>query len=188
VMTDIARDLSLLAEQNQHALDDPRVQVVNQDAMFWLRDTDEAPYDVVIVDFPDPNSFSLGKLYTTRFYRLLQRKLTPDAVAVVQATSPMYARKSFWCVATTMEDVGFFVRGYHAAVPSFGEWGYVLASPKPFDVPRQLPQRELRFLNPETLASLFVFSADMSRVPTDVNRLNNQVLVAYYDEEWSRWH
>lgn len=188
VMTDIARDLTLLAEQNQHALDDPRVQVVNQDAMIWLRDTDEAPYDVVIVDFPDPNSFSLGKLYTTRFYRLLQRKLTPDAVAVVQATSPMYARKSFWCVATTMEDVGFFVRGYHAAVPSFGEWGYVLASPKPFDVPRQLPQRRLRFLNPETLASLFVFSADMSRVPTGVNRLNNQVLVAYYDEEWSRWH
>lgn len=188
VMTSLARSVSLLADQNGHALDDPRVEVVNADAMIWLRDAAIQPYDVVIIDFPDPNSFSLGKLYTTRFYRLLERAMTADGVAVVQATSPMYARKSFWCVATTMEATGFITRGYHAAVPSFGEWGYVLASRRPFDVPTTLPARPLKFLNPETLPSLFVFSADMSRVPAEVNRLNNQVLVAYYDDEWSRWH
>ena len=189
VMTEIAQSLPLLAEQNQHALDDPRVEIVNADAMIWLQDElGERRYDVVIIDFPDPNSFSLGKLYTSRFYRLLQGALTGEGVAVVQSTSPMYARRSFWCVATTMESVGFSVRAYHASVPSFGEWGYVLASAKPFDVPSTLPDRPLRFLDPETLSTLFVFSRDMARVPTEVNRLNNQVLVAYYDEEWSRWH
>lgn len=188
VMTELARSLSLLAEQNQHALEDPRVEVVNADAMIWLQNETREPYDAILVDFPDPNSFSLGKLYTTRFYRLMSRFLTEDGVAVVQATSPIYARRSFWCVATTMEAAGFSVRGYHAAVPSFGEWGYILASRRAFDVPRTLPKRPLRFLNEAMMPTMFVFGADTSRVPAEVNRLNNQVLVAYYDEEWSRWH
>ena len=37
------------------------------------------PFDAAIVDFPDPNTFALGKLYTTRFYKLLKDKLAPGA-------------------------------------------------------------------------------------------------------------
>jgi len=32
-----------------------------------------------------------------------------------------------------------------------------------------------------------VMSADMTAVPVDVNHLDNQVLVRYYEREWKRW-
>ena len=38
------------------------------------------------------------------------------------------------------------------------------------------------------LTTLFVFPGDMSRVPAEVNRLDNQILVSYYDREWKRWN
>ncbi len=44
---------------------------VRADAFRWLEEQDDV-FDVVIVDLPDPRSFSLGKLYTTSFYALLK--------------------------------------------------------------------------------------------------------------------
>jgi spermidine synthase len=72
-------------------------------------------------------------------------------------------------------------------VPSFGEWGYVLASASPLEARHPLPEG-LRFLSDETMPTLFHFPKDMDRVPAEVNRLNNQVLVHYYEEEWRRWN
>ena len=189
-MTDLARNHPLFARQNQRALQDARVRVVNADAMIWLRDVapEEAPYDVIVADFPDPNAFSLGKLYTRRFYRMMAKVLAPNGAAVVQATSPMYARRSFWTVAQTMEAAELVVRGYHASVPSFGEWGYILASKRPFDAPDRVFVEGLRFLTDELMPTLFVFGADTDRVPADVNLLNNQVLVQTYEREWARWN
>jgi len=146
---------------------------------------DDVRFDVVIVDFPDPNNFSLGKLYTTRFYRLLRAHLATGGAAVVQSTSPLLARVSFWCITTTMEAAGLFVRPLHVAVPSFGEWGFALARAEPFEPPRSvLPG--LRFLSDAVLPGLFQFGPDVSRVPAEVNRLDNQVLVQYYEAEWRR--
>jgi spermidine synthase len=186
-MTRLAKELPLVRELNQGAFLDPRVKIVNDDAYVWLG-SDHGRFDAAIVDFPDPNNFALGKLYTTRFYRMLRKALAPGAPAVVQSTSPLMARTSFWCVAETMEAAGFFTRAYHVAVPSFGEWGYVLAREGAFEVPTHLPKIPLRYLNEAVLPSLFLFPQDMSRVPTEVNRLDNQILVSYYDREWKRWN
>lgn len=191
VMTELAKNLPLFKQQNAGSLWDPRVQVVNADAFVWAGQPargQEPRWDAVIIDFPDPNNFSLGKLYSRRFYRMARDLLADDGALVVQATSPMYARRSFWCVAQTLEAAGFSVRGFHVAVPSFGEWGYILAAPGPFEVPRTLPEAPLKYLEPQTMAAMFVFGGDMARVPAEVNKLNNQVLVQYYDEEWSRWN
>ena len=189
-MTDLARTLPLFVEQNERALHDPRVKVVNADAMVWLRDaaSKKQPYDVIIADFPDPHSYSVGKLYTRRFYRWLRSALAPRGVIVVQATSPMYARRSFWTVAQTLEAAGLTTRAYHASVPSFGEWGYILASEHPVEVPRQLEVQGLRYLTSDLLPTLFVFGADTDRVAADVNLLNNQTLVQVYEQEWDRWN
>ena len=186
-MTRLARTFPLLRELNRDSLDSPRVQVTNEDAYLWLAG-DHGRFDAAIVDFPDPNNFALGKLYTTHFYRMLRRALAPGAPVAVQGTSPLMARNSFWCVAQTLEAAGFAVRGYHAAVPSFGEWGFLLARDTPFEVPARLPPVELRFLNDAAMAAMFVFPADMARVPTEVNRLDNQILVQYYEAEWKRWN
>lgn len=187
-MTRLAREVPVVRALNGGSLDDPRVRVVNDDAMVWLDEEERGPFDVVIIDFPDPNNFSLGKLYTSRFYRLLRTAMHEDTAVIVQATSPLYARRSFWCIERTMAAAGLHTAAFHALVPSFGEWGFVLAMPHPFDPPRELrPVEGLRYLDDATLRSLFVFGRDMRR-PDDieVNRLNTQRLVHYYDAEWSR--
>jgi len=104
----------------------------------------------------------------------------------VQSTSPLFARTSFWIVARTIEAAGWFVRPYQMTVPSFGVWGYVLAAPRPFDVPTRVPPG-LRALSAETLPALFSFGPDIARVDAPVNRLNDQVLVRTYEREWKRF-
>ncbi|MFE8595477.1 polyamine aminopropyltransferase [Archangium violaceum] len=185
-MTGLATRYDELAELNAHSMVDPRMHVINTDAMEYLREKPEM-WDVIVVDFPDPNNFSLGKLYTTGFYKLLKRRLAPEGVAVIQSTSPMFARRSFWCIDTTLKAAGFWTQPYHALVPSFGEWGYVLVAHEPAPPRRPLPQG-LRFLTEDTHEGLFQFPVDMSPLPAEVNRLNNQVLVHYYEEEWRRWN
>jgi len=165
------------------------VHVTNADAFVWLDSNNTEPFDIVIVDFPDPNNFALGKLYTTRFYNLLKSKLTPDSSVVIQTTSPLVARESFWCIVKTLEAVGFIVKPYQTAVPSFGIWGYALAKMQPFDSPQKPPAGiELKFLNDNSFASMFEFPSDTSRPDTDIeiNRLDNQALVRYYEAEWRR--
>jgi spermidine synthase len=188
-MTDLARELPLLRALNESSLFDPRVRVINDDAMVWItEDHPDIPktFDVVIVDFPDPNNFALGKLYTVRFYRLLRERVAEGGVVSVQSTSPLVARRSFWCVVRSIEAAGFVARPYHALVPSFGEWGFVLAAREALPLPAHVPSG-LRYLTDGTVASLFDLAPDMSSVPVEVNRLNNQMLVRYYEEEWSRW-
>jgi len=185
-MTDMARNQVLVRQLNGGSLDDPRVKVVNADAMVWLTETSGRPFDLAIVDFPDPNSYALGKLYTTRFYRLLRRRLAEDGIVSVQSTSPLMARESFWCIDATLEAAGFHTRPYHLAVPSFGVWGFVLASKQDFGVPQHtLP--DLRYLADGSMIAMFTFPHDMDRVPAEVNRLDNQVLVHLYAREWRRW-
>ena len=184
-MTHLSSTFPPLAELNQHSYDDPRVHVVNKDAMIWLEETDEQ-FDAAIIDFPDPNTFALGKLYTTRFYRLLKSRLTPEAAVSVQSTSPLFARKSYWCIMKTLEAAGFNVRPYQTTVPSFGVWGYALARVAPFDPPMVAPPG-LRYLDNQAMAALFVLPVDLDPLPVEINRLDNQALVRYYDSEWKRY-
>jgi spermidine synthase len=184
-MTALSESFPPLGELNGHSLRDPRVEVVNEDAMIWIARSRER-FDAVVIDFPDPNSFALGKLYTTRFYRMLRERLEPGAAVSVQCTSPLVARMSYWCVIRTMEAAGFHVRPYQTTVPSFGVWGFALAKLTPFDAPREVTV-PVRYLDPATLATMFVFPRDMTPVPVEINRLDNQMLVRYYEDEWRKW-
>src|SRR5205085_1336796 len=184
-MTMLSKTFPSLAELNHNSFSDPRVHVVNQDAMIWL-DRNRALFDAAIVDFPDPNNFALGKLYTTRFYRMLRTHLAPGAAVSVQCTSPLFARRSYWCIIRTMEAAGFVVRPYQTTVPSFGVWGFALARLHPFEPPPRATVA-VKFLDPATLASMFMMPLDTTAVPVEINRLDNQMLVRYYEEEWKKW-
>lgn len=172
----------LLVSLNGGSLKSPKVHVVNADAFPWLEKHDGV-FDFIVVDFPDPNNYSLGKLYTTAFYRLLRRHMAEHGVAVVQSTSPMFARQSFWCINETMKQAGFRTYPYHVYVPSFGEWGYVLGTNSDWQPPSQLPSG-LKFLTSQNVAGLFHFPPDLAPVPAEPNRLSDQTLVRYYDREW----
>ena len=184
-MTGLSERFHPLKELNGGAFTDPRVHVVNDDAFVWIG-TNDASYDVVIIDFPDPSNYSIGKLYTTRFYRLLLERLKPDSLVSIQCTSPVVAPKSYWCILASMQSAGFHVRPFQATVPSFGIWGFALASPQPLgDTPALDPSiTGLRFLTDEAMRAMFELPGDIRRVDTEVNRLDNQILVRYYDEEW----
>lgn len=192
VLVDLDPDMTRLFSQrrelaalNGGALTDPRVRVVNADAFLWIGDNRE-PFDFVAVDFPDPSNYAVGKLYTTAFYRMLARSLAPDALIAVQSTSPMFARTAFWSIVSTLEAADFRVWPYHLYVPSFGEWGFVLAGRgRGYDPPASLPAG-LRFLTLPLVPDLFEFPIDMQRVPAEANRLDDQALVRYYGDEWKQ--
>lgn len=172
----------LLKSLNGGALNDKRVKVINADAFPWLEQSEEM-FDFAVVDFPDPNNYSLGKLYSTAFYRLLRQHMSAMGVVAVQATSPMFARQSYWCIVETMKAAGFETHPYHVYVPSFGEWGFVVGAMREWEPPRVAPAG-LRFLTPANVKTLFDFPPDLAPVPAEVNRLNDQTLVRYYDREW----
>lgn len=191
LMTQISKSVPALGELNKNSLNDARVSVVNNDAFVWLDANNAEPFDIAIIDFPDPNNFALGKLYTTRFYNLLKKKLKPDSAIVIQTTSPLFARKSFWCIMKTLEASGFHVKPFNTTVPSFGIWGYALAKLEPFETPQKPSENiGLKFLNENSFASMFEFSADTDLpkdVEIEINRLDNQALVRYYESEWRRF-
>jgi hypothetical protein len=56
-------------------------------------------------------------------------------VCGTRATSPLYARQSFWTVVATLEAVGWRTAPYHALVPSLGEWGFILAGRTAYQAP-----------------------------------------------------
>jgi spermidine synthase len=193
-MTRLFRDTPALAELNKNSLADPRVRVHNDDAMRWLEERRSGaagplePWDVIIIDLPDPNNLSLGKLYTVAFYRLIRAALAPDGVAAVQSTSPYLSPRSFWCVIATLEAADLHPRPYHALVPSFGDWGFALLARTAFEPPRTLSRElprpeELRFLSSELLPTLFTFPADQRPLAVEINRLDTQMLVRYYDQD-----
>ncbi len=183
-MTALFRDTPALAALNRGSLSDPRMTVVNADAFRWAREA-KGQYDAIIVDFPDPVDYSVGKLYTDAFYARVRRLLAPTGMMVVQSTSPLVAPEAYWTISTTLEAVGFATKGYHAYVPSFGEWGYTLAALGP--IPAHARLTPGRFVTAASEPPLFDFPPDMARRRVEVNRLDNQALVRVFDAAWSRY-
>lgn len=186
-MTDLARSHPTLRAANGDALADPRVELVHQDAFTFLAETSER-FGVILVDLPDPNNESLGKLYTVEFYGMLRQHLAVGGVASVQATSPYFARQSYWAIAHTLEAAGLETLPHHSYVPSFGDWGYVLASAVPLEPERFRMTVPGRYLTAETFAAGLIFDEDSSEIATEVQRLDSQVLLRYYESDWKQWN
>jgi spermidine synthase len=194
VMTTLARERPELLSLNDGSLRSSKLTVVNQDAMSFLQ-SDRHFYDVVIVDLPDPSTPALAKLYSRAFYALIAHRLAAGGVMVTQATSPFFAREAFWCIVHTVEDAiateeidPLLVVPFHVHVPSFGEWGFVLAATHRVDPSSLSVTVPTRFLDDPTLQAMFVFGKDITPVPTDINRLDSPALYQYYDRGWAHFN
>ncbi len=194
-MIDLFTNHSALADLSRRALSDSRLTVHVQDAGKFLENSTEF-WDVIFIDLPDPNNLSLARLYSTSFYSLVAKRLSKYGVIATQATSPFYAPDAFWCIAKTLETArvgpegGLYVYPYHAHVPSFGDWGFILASRRPFD-PASLRLDSaipLKFLSQDLLPTLFLFPKDL-RTSKEIqpNRLDNQIIMEYYKRSWKRF-
>ncbi len=183
-MTQLFRSHPALSPLNSGSLSSPKLHVINEDAFVWLQANSDF-FDAIIIDLPDPSSFSLGKLYTVTFYEAVARHLSQSGFVTVQATSPLYARRAYWSIVATIEAAGLAVAPYHVTVPSFGEWGFVIGGHRRYAPPTKLPDR-LRFLTVAQLPAMFAFPPDMDAVPGEVNRLDTQSLIRTFDDEWRR--
>src|SRR5271169_530558 len=181
-MTKLFSTHPMLTKLNDKSFLSPKVHIINADAFPWV-DSNTDSFDFIVIDFPDPTNYSLGKLYTTAFYRAVARHLSAQGVIVVQSTSPMFARDSFWCIANTLKQAGLKTYPYHVYVPSFGEWGFVIAGSHDYHLPTTLPIG-LRFISVEGLPALFQFPPDMAPLPMPANQLNSQILVRTYENDW----
>lgn len=186
-MTKLFKTHPALVKINNASLNNPKLKMINDDAFSWLRGNNHL-YDCIIADFPDPSTFAIAKLYTNTFYQELSKHLKPKAWCVIQCTSPYAARNSFWTIDTTIRSVGFNTIPYYNTVPSFGIWGYILCSKQEsYELKRILPQG-LKFYNADQFSLMRNFPSDMkANKKLDVNKLNNQILVSTFEEEWNKF-
>ncbi|NHM19886.1 polyamine aminopropyltransferase [Tritonibacter mobilis] len=193
-VTEIFAQFPDLTALNDNALNDPRSTVFNQDAWRFVEESRES-FDVILIDLPDPKTITLSKLYTRQFYRLLSERMSAQGIIVTQAGSPLFARQAFWSIVETFESTevpqlqgrGWRVTPYHGYVPSFGEWGFVMATtlaPRPIKF-EQVTQ--LSYLTPEVWQAAQVFGADSARLAAQSNTMQSHALVQYYLDGWDYW-
>jgi spermidine synthase len=174
-----------LVALNHDSFHDPRVRLINADAARWIENGAES-FDVAFVDFPDPSTFALGKLYSVPFYALLKKRVAAHGLVVVQATSPYFAPHAYWSIEATLREAGYKTCPYHAYVPSFGEWGFILASAQDDLTPPTRYRLPMTYLTAEVIREMFTFPPDMQRIAVEANHLNSQALVRYFDVDWHR--
>lgn len=189
-MTDLAQTHPVFLSLNHNSLADPRLQVVNQDAFNYIAESSHQ-FGVILIDLPDPNNEALAKLYSREFYNLVRRHLAVGGVMTTQATSPYFARDAYWSIVATIEAAEFYVWPYHAYIPTFGDWGFVMAAeyqlpnvpPETFspDVPR-------RYVTPQLFATTFLFDSDTAQIEADVSTLNHPIILDYYRQAWQQWN
>lgn len=186
-ITRLASKESSFRELNADALNDPRVTVINDDAVRWIR-SEKQLFDVIIVDFPDPQMPQYAELYTRLVFEAIASRLAPRGQFVVQATSPGHCPRTFGCIAATIEATGLATVKYGVPMRSFGDWGFVIGRETPLGSRafRDLPSG-LRFLTKPILAELRVAHFNEIEETTVINEDNSGVLFRCFDEEWRQW-
>ncbi len=198
-VTDLAKSNPIFTTLNHNSLNSAKVKIFNQDAFNFIKSTNNR-YSLIIIDLPDPHDTSLGKLYSKEFYEMVKKCLSADGVMVTQATSPYFAKKTFWCIENTLSEVFENVVPYTAYVPAFGQWGFVIASQNlsvnnqqeligkiQNNINTEIGFGNLKFLTPELLASLFNFPKDLQKPDIESNTLDTQIIVQYYEESLKSW-
>lgn len=153
-------------------------------------------FDIIIVDFPDPNSEELAKLYSIEFYHHLASRLAIDGIFVQQSTSPYHAREAFLCVGRSIKAAGLSALPYHDNVPSFGEWGWWLGGHgerwSRDGLKKRLQQAEIavptRYLTPELCRAALDFGKNQLQTrETAINTLVNHKIFTYYLKGWQNY-
>ncbi len=93
-MTDLCANDNQITELNNNSLKNEKVTILNKDGYIYVQENKQK-FDIIIIDFPDPNNENLNKLYTNVFYNYIKDNLTENGVMVTQSTSPYYAKKFF---------------------------------------------------------------------------------------------
>lgn len=125
---------------------DPRYEYLAMDGRKYVGGAikEGKEFDLIILDLPDPNDDVLATFYSLEFYNELYLLLGDDGIMATQATQADWTlgADGLVVIANTLERSDFpIVMVYTQYVPSFGGWGFAIAS-KTYD-PLQLTEEEV---------------------------------------------
>ena len=187
-MTDLAKTDKYFLKLNQNSFNNEKVTIYNEDAFKFLENA-QTLYDVIIVDLPDPNNSSLARLYSREFYKILKKKLSANGIAVTQSTSPFFSPEAFWCIQKSLCSAGFKnVIPYHVYVPSFGDWGFMLATNNTIRVNEIDIKVPSQFIDNETAKNAFKLEKDVQRENIEPSTLDRPKVLDYYLQGWRYWN
>lgn len=182
-VTKISSEMGLIKELNENSLFHEKVNVYNQDAFVFLLESKDV-YDVIISDLPDPTSETLARLYSNAFYKLAINRLKPDGIFCTQATSSELTKNAFWCINETILQSGFqYSYPYRINVPSFGNWGFIVASHQSVDFEFD-PRIQTKFLEENSFDHIFYFPKDTRVKDIVPNNIDQPILMDYYLAHW----
>ena len=186
-MLRLAQKNPALQRLNQNSFADPRVHVEIGDAFGLLR-TIQGPFDVVIADFPDPDTASVARLYSVGFYSRLIPLLSTDGIFITQASTPFFTPMVLASIEKSLQHLPVKTHPYSVTVPSFGPWGFVLAHREKQTLDFQPVPFEARWFDQYQLKQLMQFPKDYRPEDQDSvkpNRLSRPVLIDYQRRD--RW-
>lgn len=165
---------------NRRSLFDQRVNIHTKDARDFLKLKPKS-YNVIIIDFPDPTDKETSKLYTKEFYQIVTKSLAPDGIIVCQSHSTEDSPLVYWSIYHTLKSVGMQTKSYYVYVPSFGDWGFNIASFKrlvPNGKKVSVPNQTL----PKNLTNLFKLPEEVlqEKYRASSNSLKNLKIYKYY--------
>ena len=182
-ITELSKKMAKIRTLNKDALHSEKVEIFNEDAFTFLLKS-QKKYDVIICDLPDPSNESLARLYSNAFYHLAIARLENEGVFVTQATSPELTDQAFWCINQTIQEAGFtHTYPFNINVPTFGNWGFIMATLKPIDI-RFDESIPTKYLEKDLLDHLFYFPKDKRVSEVLSNNLDQPILLEYYLEHW----
>ena len=177
-VTDLGNSFAKITALNKNSLKDQRVEVANDDAWRWL-EKDGDLFDVIIIDLPDPDTTDIARLYTVEFYKKVARRLSVGGVMITQASSPWVVRNAFWSIASTLDTVFEHSQAVYSQVPSFGPWGYVMASNSPFTKQRNIPA-SARYITNDNWQFALKHPSDLPPLELPPNYLQTLPLMQFY--------
>lgn len=188
---DISNQMQAL---NHYAMKDPRVTIKVADAFLEVEKllNQGKQFDTIIIDLPDPNHPDLNKLYTDYFYNQVRHLLTADGALAIQSTSPYHAKSVFLSIAKTVKSAGFLhVEQYHQNIPSFGQWGWTIATKRGQSASRRIANIDQLpvpsdWVSLKLLSASFVFPSsffeDIKEIKT--NKLGSGIIYSYHRQAW----
>ncbi|KAG1694852.1 Polyamine aminopropyltransferase 1 [Nymphon striatum] len=163
-MTRISKELPILSKLNERSLEHEKLTVFNEDAFSFINRAGQS-YDRIHI------TEAINKLYSKEFYTMIRKRMSPDGLLVSQSSSPFFTHKTFWSIEKTLDAVFKDTLSYHVSIPSFGIWGFNMASmgtsiPKSFQF-----NVDTRYIDKNTMQAAMIFGKDTQKVDVPVNSL-----------------
>ncbi|MBN1482551.1 polyamine aminopropyltransferase [candidate division KSB1 bacterium] len=170
------------------------INIINLDAAKFIEQI-SGLYDIIIIDFPDPNNPDLSKLYSDMFYHNIRKKLTADGIFIQQSTSPVHAREVFLLIGRTIKSAGLVALPFHDNVPSFGEWGWWIGGRSDRWSPETIRNKirsttsfevATQYLTPAVMNAAFEFGLNQLQSDnTSINTITNGLAFSLYVKAWN---